>query len=369
MLFPSLLALSATLLSIAKPTSAAFNGIRSTACNNSPDLCNKKYNDITHLGAHDIAFLRDSSTGFSISGNQFYNATIALSAGVRLLQAQVHNENGVLELCHTSCSLLDGGPLQTFLSDIKFWMDNNPNEVVTLLLVNSDNNSTAEFGSTFSASGIDKYGYAPSSITGPISTWPTLQTLISTNTRLITFIASIDYSKTYPYLLPEFNYVFETAFSVTSLSGFNCTLDRPSSLTSSGASAAVKSGYLPLQNHFVDTVEAFSVQIPDISNISTTNSPSLNTTGSVGTEASKCLQEWGVKPVFILVDFWNVANPLQAVDVLNGVSNSVTGRTSISQSILTAATNAAGRLWEGWTAWKVAGMVLVGVAGMNVFCM
>jgi hypothetical protein len=118
-----------------------------TACNNSPLLCNRNYNNITHLGAHDSAFLRDSSTSFSTSGNQFYNATIALSAGVRMLQAQVHNLNGTLELCHTSCSLLDGGSLLTFLTAIKTWMDVNPNEIVTLLLVNSDDEDASTFGS------------------------------------------------------------------------------------------------------------------------------------------------------------------------------------------------------------------------------
>ena len=42
-----------------------------TACNNSPDLCSRSYSSITQLGAHDSAFLRDSSTGFSSSGNQY----------------------------------------------------------------------------------------------------------------------------------------------------------------------------------------------------------------------------------------------------------------------------------------------------------
>ena len=41
------------------------------ACNNSPDLCSRSYSNITQLGAHDSAFLRDSSTGFSSSGNQY----------------------------------------------------------------------------------------------------------------------------------------------------------------------------------------------------------------------------------------------------------------------------------------------------------
>ena len=99
-----------------------------TGCNNSPDLCSRSYSDITHLGAHDAAFVRDSSTDYTVSGNQYYNATVALSAGVRLLSAQVHQENGEWHLCHSSCDLLDAGKLSDWLSAIKTWIDGNPND-------------------------------------------------------------------------------------------------------------------------------------------------------------------------------------------------------------------------------------------------
>lgn len=312
------------------------------------------------MGAHDVAFLRDSSTSFSTSGNQFYNATKALSAGLRLMQAQVHNLNGTLELCHTTCTLLDGGSLLTWLEEINYWMDNNPNEVVTLLLVNSDDESAATFGTVFSSSGISKYGYTPTSTTGPISTWPTLQTLITANTRLITFIASITYDSTFPYLLPEFNYVFETAFGVTSLDGFNCTLDRPSSVSSSAS--GISAGYMGLLNHFADTAEAFGITIPAVSEIQTTNSPSTNTTGALGTHGELCASEWGVKPTFILVDFWNVGPSVSTADILNGVSGQTSGRTTFSTAELTSSSsNANRRDSQSWAGLVVAlGVVALG---------
>lgn len=43
----------------------------SYACNNSPALCSRSYSNITHLGAHDSAFVRDASTSYSDSGNQY----------------------------------------------------------------------------------------------------------------------------------------------------------------------------------------------------------------------------------------------------------------------------------------------------------
>jgi hypothetical protein len=313
------------------------------------------------MGAHDSAFLRDSSTPFSISGNQFYNATIALSAGIRLLQAQVHNSNGTLELCHTTCTLLDAGSLEAFLLEIKTWMDANANEVVTLLLVNSDNESAAMFGSVFEASGISNYGYTPTSTSGPVSTWPTLQTLITANTRLVTFVASITYDSTYPYLLPEFNYVFETAFGVSSLGGYNCTLSRPTSLSS--ATSAISSGYMGLLNHFTDTVEVFGISIPDVSDIATTNSASTNITGALGVQGAECKSEWGKKPTFILVDFWNVGPAIETADNLNGIT--ATGRTTVSTAQLTASSSLGVRKDAGW-GWAMAG-VAMGVVAVGNF--
>lgn len=350
----------------ATAVSQAAGATGTTACNNSPELCERNYNNITHIGAHDVAFLRDSADSFSSSGNQFYNATLALSAGLRLLQAQVHSLNGTLELCHTSCSLLDAGSLKDFLSDIKYWMDKNPNEVVTLLLVNSDTNSTETYGKAFSNSGLNKYGYTPSSTSAAISTWPTLATLIAANTRLISFVTNIDYSSTYPYLLPEFTYVFETAYSVTSLKDFNCDLNRPSS--ESSASTALNAGFMGLVNHFADTAELGSTDftIPDVTDVATTNSPSTTTTGALGLHGKNCTTTWGKKPTFMLVDFWNVGPAITTADNLNGIT--ATGRTNASTAIVSASSSsnsAAGPVAPVWKSWSVAAIALGVVAVAN----
>ncbi|WYZ40602.1 hypothetical protein EsH8_IV_000943 [Colletotrichum jinshuiense] len=346
--FAALLATTATVYALpadssttttVNTTSAAAE--TTTACNNSPSLCSRKYNNITHMGAHDSAFLRDASTQNSIAGNQYLNATVALNSGLRLLQAQVHTANStsgtVLQLCHTTCSLLDAGTLENWLSSIKAWMDEHTNEVVTILLVNSENQDAAAYGKVFESSGISKYGYTPSTTTAT-SNWPTLQTMIDANTRLVTFIASITYDTTYPYLLPEFTYVFETDYEVTTATGFNCTIDRPS--TYSSASAAVSANMLPLVNHFQYQVLAADILIPDVSDIDTTNSASTTTAGALGLHAQTCKSEWGTKPVFMLVDFFNKGPAIDTADSLNGLSSSdISGRSS-SNSATTSSSSA-----------------------------
>jgi hypothetical protein len=125
------------------------------ACNNSPKLCSKPYDQITHLGAHDSPFLRDSSTGFSTFGNQFFNTTVQLDAGVRLLSAQVHVASNTetkareLHLCNSSCALFDVGAVSAWLWEIRTWVDANPFDIVTLVLVNMDGIDVVELAAEY----------------------------------------------------------------------------------------------------------------------------------------------------------------------------------------------------------------------------
>ncbi|KAK2591395.1 hypothetical protein QQS21_010920 [Conoideocrella luteorostrata] len=311
--------------SAATPSTSSTGSSGGKACNNSPTLCGRQYNSITHMGAHNSAFLRDQSTGNSISGNQFQNATVALGAGLRLLQAQVHKPNTTLELCHTSCGLLDAGALASWLSKINDWMVNNPNEVITILLVNSDKAPVSDFASAFESSGLSKIAYKPASNT-PTSIWPTLQSMISANTRVVTFITNTQYSTSAPYLLPEFDHVFETPFEVSTINGFNCTVDRPS--RASPASSSLSNGYMSLVNHFKYQSVISGLEIPDVTSIDTVNSAATTTTGNLGKHLQDCKAEWNKAPNFVLVDFWNRGDTIAALDSMNGVSDA-TGRAAI----------------------------------------
>ncbi|KAK1756052.1 PLC-like phosphodiesterase [Echria macrotheca] len=320
-------------------TTAGSTGGGGVACNNSPVLCSRTYNNITHMGAHDSAFLRDASTGNSVAGNQFFNATVALSAGIRLLQAQVHLQNNTLRLCHTSCTLLDAGPLFEWLAKIKVWMDANPNEVVTLLLVNSDSAPADQFGAAFDASGLSGYGFVPPSggagagpgpAAGAMIQWPTLQNMIASSKRVVSFLAPLPSpSSAHPFLLDEFTHVFETPFDVRSLSAFTCTLDRPKSKAPSGPRSALQGGMLSLVNHFAQTVITGDITVPNVGDIATTNSPSTTIQGALGMHVAGCAGEWGGsgKPNFVLVDFWDKGPAVDTADRLNGIVP--TGRKSV----------------------------------------
>lgn len=334
---------------------------QTTACNNSPELCSRQYNNITHLGAHDSPFLRDASTTWSTSGNQFYNTTVQLQAGVRLLTAQVHSDNGTWRLCHSSCDLLDAGTLSNWLGEIKGFMDDNPNEVVTILLVNSDDASASDLAAAYESAGVDSYSYVPSSASAS-TTWPTLQDLIDSNTRLVNFVASLDGGNAAaPYLLDEFTYVFENSYENSQLSDFSCTPDRPTGLTS-----ASTGGRMALLNHFLYLDQAFGIQSPNIGNLTTTNAPG-NGTGMLGQQLGKCTQEYGMQPTFVMVDFFNVGPAIEAVDSANGVTGAV-GRKSVSSEVLSSASDesAAAGLNAALGSWGLG--LIAAILGYAVFC-
>lgn len=99
------------------------------ACNGQDALCSRPYSNVTFVGSHDSAFVGPLPTQ-----NQLLSVGDQLGLGVRFLQAQTHDLDGTIEMCHTSCIELDAGTLTDYLKPIKTFMDANPNEVVTLLL-------------------------------------------------------------------------------------------------------------------------------------------------------------------------------------------------------------------------------------------
>ncbi|SMY22602.1 unnamed protein product [Zymoseptoria tritici ST99CH_1A5] len=292
----------------------------STACNNSPALCSRRYDEVTYLGAHDSPFLRDESTSYSVSGNQYYNSTVQLSAGVRLLTAQIHYppDSTELHVCHTLCQLLDAGTLSGWLGEIKAWMDENLNEVVTILVVNSVGANASELASAYAVSGLASYAYTPASTIAANEEWPTLQKLIDDGTRAVSFVASLDDNTAAPYLLDEFTYIFENAYDVVGASDFSCQPDRPSSLVGE-ASLAISRNYLSLMNHFKGKEVALGISIPDEDAVNVTNSPSGGA-GNLGDHARMCSSTYGRAPNFVLVDFFNVGPAVRVADALNEIS-------------------------------------------------
>ena len=184
-------------------------------------------------------------------------------------------------------------------------MTANPKEVVTILLVNGASASAASLASAYQSAGISTdLAYTPAGTSSTSQTWPTLQNLINQGTRLLNFIDSIDDNSAAPFIMPEFNYMFENNYDVTTPSSFSCELNRPDGLTTT---QGLSNNMMPLMNHFLYSVSSglIEIQSPNSSYVTTTNAPSGGV-GNLGTAAISCKQYYGRTPSFIVVDFFSV---------------------------------------------------------------
>lgn len=157
-------------------------GALSINCNGNAALCDRKFSNVTFVGAHNSPFV-----GIGPADNQLTDVSSQLSQGVRFLTAQTHDKNGAVQLCHTNCALEDAGTLQTFLETVKTFLDANVNEVVTLLITNGDAIDINKFGDAFKTTGLDTYAYTPN-MDLALDDWPTLGELIANQGRVVVFM-------------------------------------------------------------------------------------------------------------------------------------------------------------------------------------
>jgi hypothetical protein len=279
----------------------------SLACNGRPEYCNRRYSEITQIGAHNSFFVGD---GFS--DNQRLTVTEQLKAGIRFSQCQTQRSfwhADKVEMCHTNCVLLDAGPLENYLSEIKAWFEKNPHEVLTLLLTNGGNVGIKHFGEAFSTSGLDSYAYSPvPGKTLAMNEWPTLEQLINLDQRLIVFLDYGADTSIVPYILPEWDYFFETPFSQTDASTLSkCEWDRPYS----GGNPE----RMYLLNHILDKKGIFGIPFPN----SVEENGKINAPESIDAQANVCHSKWGRMPNVILVDNFDVGDVFKAQDKLNNI--------------------------------------------------
>lgn len=211
-----------------------------------------------------------------------------------------------------SCAFLDAGNFSTYLSTVKDWLDDNPDEVITLLLVNTDGLAPTVWAAAYEAAGMSSYVYTPSSVPIAKGDWPTLQSLISAGTRVVSFLAQEADFSSVPYLIDEFTNVWETPFNEVDAS-FPCTVDRVTGDYST---------HMYLMNHFLDvneTILGTTFPVPATQKLLTTNA--ATGTGSLGANAAECYAEWGYQPTFTLVDFYDMGNGsvFQYAANINGV--------------------------------------------------
>lgn len=191
-------------------------------------------------------------------------------------------------------------------------MDANPNDVITILIVNSDDLPASSFGTAFQSTGLASKAYAPGTAALSKSAWPTLGSLIDSSKNVVVFIDNSADVSSVPYILPHFQNTWENAYDQTS-TPFNCSVSR----INQGSSA---SNLMYLINHYLDSsfdLFGTTVLVPNTAQITTTNS-----FASIMADANNCASMHAQSyPTYVLTDYYDQGNGsvFQAAAAMNGV--------------------------------------------------
>lgn len=256
-------------------------------CNGFDYLCDRKYNEVAYLTTHNAY---NSEQDSFLLPNHHFNIATQLEEGVRALMIDVYDEGGISTVYHT-LSILGTAPLVDFLVDIKDFLVQNPNEVVTIIL---ECYTTADaIEADLTTAGLMSYLYTQEKD----KEWATLQTMIDANTRLVLFSDVNDASPQQSWYHYVWDFAVETPFSISSLNAFTCDWNRGN-----------PENDLFILNHFVTNVAG----VGDVA-----QSILANANPFFMDRVVLCQELTGKFPNFITVDFYELGDCFAVVEYLN----------------------------------------------------
>lgn len=254
-------------------------------CNGSAELCDRRFDQVVFPTAHNA--MSNSDDGW-IAPNQQHGIKRQLEDGIRGMLIDTYSYMGTVYLCHSSCAL-GNRPLADALADMKTFLTNNPNELLTLVIENHA--TAAETATVFTASGIVDLIYVhPAG-----STWPTLRAMIESGKRIV--VGSETDNPPPAWYHNFYTLAWDTPYSFKSTSEFSCQQNR-----------GVKTNALFLLNHWLEN------PLPD-ENLSRT----ANARDVLLNRARQCQNESGKLPNFVAVSHYAVGDLFDVVRELNGL--------------------------------------------------
>jgi hypothetical protein len=290
-------------------------------CNGWEDLCDRRYDDVVQAAAHNSMSSPDvvriwpqhdgdveAQLAFGVRTlmlDTAYWTSIDVTAEAQVLERWVPREmvNAVLRtvrpalegrpgtfVCHSSCAY-GAVPLTQVLEVIRHFLDQNPNEVVTLIL--QDEIATLDSVTAFVEAGLDRLVY----VGAPGDEWPTLGELIDSGQRLVVF--SEQHGPPPSWYRNAFATMQDTPLDARTPDDLSCRPNR-------GPIDAP----LFLLNHWIQR------KAPDRADAVTINSKQF-----ILERVRRCEQLGRPRANFIAVDFFSLGDVLGAVDELNGVGD------------------------------------------------
>jgi len=274
-------------------------------CNTWAALCDRRYDEtsfpVTHAAMANSASFWDHPA-------QRRGLRAQLDDSIRGLMLEVHPSDTGPALCFHDCA--DGeAPLAAELGHVRGFLEDNPREVVTLLVENRVPGE--DVATAVEAAGLGSYLYAA----GPRDPWPTLGQMIEQGTRLVVFLKDAEGAPA--GFLPLGEYVAATSDGRTSPRELDCELTVGSAgapmvlvhqtLVTEASPAAGSGGEGGAAS---DGVPGY----PDPALAETVNREPF-----LSERLALCTSSLGRKPTFVAVDFYDTSDVIGATQRLDGL--------------------------------------------------
>lgn len=272
-------------------------------CNGDPSLCDKAYNEVVYPTTHNSYNYDLGPTQF-FQPNQQYPVRRQLLDGVRGLMLDISEYQNDIVVMHRNpdiialltediyAALLGYESASSPLGQIKTFLDENPREVVSIIVESDLPGTTIE--DEFNSAGLVDYIYTP---TG--TTWPTLEEMIDSNRRLVVYTENSAAAGNPAWLLYAWDNIHDTDFSVSDSDDFNCNLNRGST-----------NNDLYLMNHWI---------VPLLGGGDPNGAAEVNDFDFLMSRTLDCWQATGVKPNFVAVDLYRTGDLFAVCDSLNAL--------------------------------------------------
>lgn len=261
----------------------------STAKSAAGVLLKKPYDEVCFLMTHNA--MNNSEKGFTIP-NQTYSITNQLKNGVRGLMIDTYDGDNGVALTYHATPIFGSEKLIDVLMEIKTFMLANPKEIISIIFENNGSNS--QLIKAVDSSGLNQLTYIHNG-----TTWPTLQTLVDSNQRLVLFVER-DKTPEINYLMYAWGTTFDTPYTFKSVSEFNSNVNRGGSGTKE----------LYLVNHWLSN----ALGMPD-KNLA----PQANTRAVLGKRVQDCSSTNNHFINYLGVDFFEIGAAKAIVDSINGL--------------------------------------------------
>ncbi|MDB5229155.1 MAG: putative integral rane protein [Bacteroidota bacterium] len=252
-------------------------------------LLPKQYNKVCFLTTHNS--MNNDEKGFSIP-NQTHSVLHQLQNGVRGLMLDTYDgANGVALTYHAS-SALGSSKLVDVMQEIKDYLNENTNAIISIIYQNEGGNAQLE--KAIDSIGLDKMTFIYHG-----GTWPTLQTMVDSNQRLVLFVEQNKLPRA-AYLMYAWANIFDTGYTWHTVGEFNCDVNR-------GGSGNRE---LYLINHWLSN----GLGLPDKA-----LAPQANTRAVISHRVQECTAANNHFLNYLGVDFYEIGDAKAVVDSINGI--------------------------------------------------